>query len=231
VGDRFRVVSANLLNGRADPERFAALIRSLEPDVVALQELGPAQADALSRVMPFARLAPARDHTGMGFALRQATDVRRLPLPHRDAWIAEVRPAGASFEGDAVEVINVHITAPHVQPAWRTLARRRGQLARLEAYLDATPRRRRVIVGDLNATPAWPVYQRLAARLRDAALEAALRDGGAPPRTWGPWPGAPRLLRIDHVFVSGLTTLDARVLPVEGSDHSAVLVDLAGEPA
>jgi endonuclease/exonuclease/phosphatase family metal-dependent hydrolase len=220
---RLRLLSANLANGQADPEAFAALVDALAPDVVAVQELGPAQAEALARVLPFGKLEPATDHRGMGVALRDAGTVRWIELPYRSALVAEVPgPDG----GGPVEVVNVHLAAPHVQPIHRRLRERRGQVRRILAYLDGAPRPRRVLAGDLNATPIWPAYRRLRARFEDAAVQAAQRLGRRPDRTWGPWPGCVRMLRIDHVLVHGLVASATRVVPLRGSDHSALVADL-----
>jgi endonuclease/exonuclease/phosphatase family metal-dependent hydrolase len=227
---RVRLVTANLCNGRADPAAFARLVEGLQADVVAVQELVPAQAEALRRVLPYGTLEPAVDYQGMGIALRHPARVARLPLPRRDAFVAELAgPGWSTAEGDEipVEIVNAHILAPHLQPFWRTVAHRRGQLRALEAYLDAAPRRPRALVGDLNATPRWPVYRRLVRRFTDAALLAAAQDGGRVGRTWGPWPGAPRLFRIDHVLVTGLAVAAAQVVTIPGSDHSALVVDVA----
>ena len=220
-----RVLSANRLNGGADPPALARLVETLAVDVVAVQELTPEQANALARALPFGKLEPLRNHQGMGIALRRPGAVRQVPLPHRSALSAEVEIEGSS--GHPVEVLNVHIAAPHRPPPWCALPVRRGQLRALEAYLDGAPRPHRALVGDLNATPLWPLYRRLVQRFRDAAVEAAARDGGRTARTWGPWPGAPRLLRIDHALVAGLDVRGVRVVPIAGSDHSALVVDLA----
>lgn len=223
---RFRLVSANLAHGKADAEAFARLVRALEADVVAVQELVAAQADALGRVMPFGRLDPARDYKGMGIALRSPGTVGRIPLPYRAAYAATLGAADGPGGGEVIEIVNVHIAAPHAPPFGFAFRHRDAQVRALEEYLDAAPAGRRAVVGDLNATPLWPVYRRLAARLTDAAVEAARGNGGHVRATWGPWPGSPRLLRIDHVFVSGLAVRRVRVVPIEGSDHSAVVVDL-----
>lgn len=218
-----RVLSANLANGRADADAFADLVEALEPDVVAVQELAPPQAEALARVLPFGKLDPSRDHTGMGIALRAPGSVRSLRLPYRSAFVAELPgPTG----DEPIELVNLHLAAPHAYPVIRRFRDRRGQLRDVLAYLDAVPRRRRVLAGDLNATPLWPAYRRLRARFDDAAVEAARRIGRRPGRTWGPWPGSVRLLRIDHVLVSGLVATETRVLPLRGSDHSALVADL-----
>lgn len=222
-GWRLRILSANLANGLADADAFADLVERVEPDVALVQELTPAQAEALARVLPFGKLEPARDHKGMGIALREPGSVRRLHLPYRSAFVAEV-PRSASEE--PIEIINLHLAAPHVHPVVTRLRERRGQLELVLAHLDGAPRRRRVLGGDLNATPLWPAYRRLKARFDDAAVDAARRIGRRPGRTWGPWPGSVRLLRIDHVLVQGLVAADTRVLPLRGSDHSALVADL-----
>jgi vancomycin resistance protein VanJ len=222
-----RILSANLCNGLAHADAFADLLEAVEPDVVTVQELAPDQAEALARVLPFGKLEPARDHNGMGIALRAPGSVRSLRLPYRSAFLAELD----GFEHDEpLEILNVHLAAPHVRPVVQRVKDRRGQVREILAYLDATPRRRRVLAGDLNATPLWPAYRRLRSRFDDAAAQAARRIGRQPGRTWGPWSGSLRLLRIDHVLVRGLVATESRVLHLRGSDHSALVADLALPP-
>ncbi len=84
----------------------------------------------------------------------------------------------------------------------------------------------RLLVGDFNATPYWPWYRRMASQFTDAAVAVAARVGTAPKPTWGPWPGAPKLLRIDHGFLRGLEVEEFEVFEVSGSDHSALVMDL-----
>ncbi len=223
----FRLVTANLWNGAADPAAFAAQIEELGADIVAVQELSAAQADALARVLPYGVLEPADDCSGMGIALRRPGSVRRLALPCRDARVAEVEIATAGGADVSVEIINIHVQAPHSAVPWRTINKRAGQWRGLQQHLDATPNRRRAVVGDFNATPRFPFYRNMVARLTDAAVDAAQRHGGRIKATWGPTPKARRLLRIDHVFVHGLAVHEFRVVPVKGGDHSAVFVDLS----
>lgn len=228
-GHGFRLMSANLSNGGASPRVLAELVETLAPDVVAVQELAPEQADVLARLLPHGLLEPRRDHHGMGVALRWPARVWRVPLAYRDARVAELTLNGTPGRTEPVEIVNVHIAAPHVQPLRRAMGLRRDQIRGLLGYLDAS-RRRRAVVGDFNATPLWPVYRRLRRRFGDAADDAARRAGRRASPTWGPSPGSPRLLRIDHVLVHGLRGHDARVLPLPGSDHSALVVDLALDP-
>jgi endonuclease/exonuclease/phosphatase (EEP) superfamily protein YafD len=177
----------------------------------------------LGRVLPFGKLDPARDHHGMGIALRAPGSVRALRLPYRSAFVAELpRPD----DDEVVEVLNLHLAAPHVHPVTQRFRDRRGQLRDMLAYLDTASSRRRVLAGDLNSTPLWPAYRRLRSRFDDAAVEAARRIGRRPGRTWGPWSGSVRLLRIDHILVRGFVATETRVLPIRGSDHSALFAEL-----
>ncbi|NNL64688.1 MAG: hypothetical protein HKP30_00455, partial [Myxococcales bacterium] len=106
------------------------------------------------------------------------------------------------------------------------LLRRRPQFTDLKRHLAEPAQGGRVVVGDFNSTPAWPLYWGMKARMQDAAVAVAERRGERPARTWGPWFRAPRLLRIDHGFVSGVEPEGFRVLEIPGSDHSAVLLDV-----
>lgn len=228
MGARLRILSANLLNGRADPQQVADLVRRLAVDVAALQELSPEQAEALAEVLPFGSLRPARDHNGMGIALRAPARESRLALPRRDAMVAELGPDGWSELSTPVEIVNVHVTAPHaLPPGLRTFSERRAQLRGLVAHLEATRGHgAQVVIGDFNATPLWPVYRRVASLRCDAAHASAERGGRRPRPTWGPGTRAPRLLRIDHAFVQCLRVEEFRVERLPGSDHDAIVLDV-----
>jgi endonuclease/exonuclease/phosphatase family metal-dependent hydrolase len=227
-----RLITANLYHDRAEPAALTALLEALAVDVACVQELGARQASAIARVLPYGKLeagATARDHDGMGIAARRPLACSRLVLPKRDARIAELAPSAWPELGARLELVNVHIQAPHLWPQWRALALRRAQLAALLPYLDATPDAARIVCGDFNATPLWPVYRALGARLSDLAHEYGSHRNEPPARTWGPWPGSPRLLRIDHVWGAGVIAAQVRVVPLVGGDHSAVVVDLVSE--
>lgn len=214
-----RILTANLWNGRADPEALAEVIAAAEPDAVLAQEVTPEQASAIERLLPHGLLLPRRDKCGMALALRKPARVALLPLPRRAALVARLSPA--HWEGllAPLEIVNVHISAP-TRP-WR-LPARRAQLSRLREYVARAPMPR-VVAGDLNAFRLMPAYRQLRTRLRDAALEH--RMFGAP--TWSPHARWPRLLRLDHVLIQGLCAVDLEVVRIRGSDHSAVLATLA----
>lgn len=223
---KIRVATANLWAGGATTEGLAELIEDQGPDVLAVQELSPEQADVIERFYSHGLLEPEAGYDGMGIALRWPAAVERLPLRARDARLARLDPRDWKGLERAVELVNVHVQAPHSIPTWRTLPRRRDQLRGLLEFLQRPPAGARIVCGDLNATPIWPVYRRLAGHLEDLAVAHAALQGGRAAPTWGPWPGSPRLFRIDHVLGEGVTALDVRVVRVAGSDHSAVVVDV-----
>jgi len=230
MGSHLRVLSGNLMNGRADPEAFVDLILESGADVAVTQELSPEQADALGRVFPYGRLEPALDFTGMGIALRGPAAFDRVPLACRDARIARLDPAHWPALSGALEIVNIHFASPGLGWfGWSRYALRRAQCRGLLEYLERTPGRTRAVLGDFNATPAWPLYRVIAQRFEDLALTHARSRGAKPARTWARWVGGPPLLRIDHCFGSGVRVDGFQVVAIRGSDHSGLVVDLSVE--
>jgi len=228
VGCHLRIFSGNLMNGRADPAAFADLVRSSGADVVVVQELAPEQARALAEVFPHGRYEPGRDFKGMGIGVRHPAQFGRVPLAYRDARIVRLDPTRWPTLPHALEIVNVHIASPGPGARVRTrLRHRRAQMRGLLDYLESAPVRSRAVLGDFNATPAWPLYRAIARRLEDLALRHAQSSGTKPARTWARWVGGPPLLRIDHCFGSGVRVDDFRVVAIRGSDHSGLVVDLS----
>ncbi len=145
-------------------------------------------------------------------------------MPFRAGIAARLDPEEWPNLTRELEVINVHMANPIGLPLPRSAAIRRKQLGALLEY-TATPTSR-LVVGDFNASPIWPLYRRMAARMDDAVARAARERGERPARTWGPTAQSPRLLRIDHVFTEGLRPTYAAALSLPGSDHRAVVVDV-----
>lgn len=219
-----RVLTANLLGDRSSPPALARLLKETSPDVVALQELAPSNANVLRTLYPDGLLRPALGTDGMGLVSRLPIVVRRLPLPRRSALLGTVTLPDHS----TVEVWDVHLANPIAMPP--TPGMRRAQVRLLGEALDRA-RSPLALVGDLNASPRWPAYRRLRTRLDDGVADWARENRTRPPRTWSYRPGLPRILRIDHALVRDMSVEDVRVLPVSGSDHSALVVDLVPNPA
>lgn len=226
MGSQLRILSGNLKNGEADPQAFAELVQAWRADVVAVQELSPNQAEALARVLPHGRLEPADDYLGMGIVLRHPAALDRVSLGHRDARIARLDPDSWPGLDRPLEIVNVHIQSPVSRASGSPWQRRRHQIRGLCAYLDAS-NGPRVVLGDFNATPAWPVYWRVAERLEDLASSHARGRAALPARTWSPRIGGVPLLRIDHCFGDGVVVEAFEVVEICGSDHRALVVDVS----
>ena len=61
-------------------------------DIGQVLELAPEQAEALSAVMPYGELEPARDHHGMGLVARRPGELGRIPLSLRDGRVMRLHP-------------------------------------------------------------------------------------------------------------------------------------------
>lgn len=220
-----RVLSGNLWWGKADPDGLIDLIRKYEIDVFAAQELGFENAEAISSELPFGCLEPGDAYQGMGIALRRPGFYERVPMHFRDARRVVLHPSDWEGLERPVDLVNVHFHAPHALLPFPSLLVRWRQARDLDRFLVENPSDTRAIVGDYNATPQWPLYRRFARQFSDGAIQAAQREGRTVEPTWGPRPGAPRLLRIDHALVRGLEVDHFQVVAIPGSDHSALVFD------
>ncbi len=216
----FRLMTANLLNVRSDPAALATLLERFDPDVIVAQELGPFAAEVIAGRYPNHHLRPALDSTGRGAGSRLEARFGDLPTPVRPFIQGKIEAAGTTLN-----MASIHLTNPIDFPWWRSVSERTQQLQALFAWADAL-QGPILVAGDINASPRWPAYKRIARRWDDLVADYSIRSGVRPERTWGPIPGWPRLLRIDHVFGSGVSASGTGVHRVEGSDHWAVVVDL-----
>jgi endonuclease/exonuclease/phosphatase family metal-dependent hydrolase len=225
-----RVMSGNLFWGKADPDGLIELIRKYQIDVFAAQELRHDTAEAISSELPFGCLEPEAEYQGMGIALRRPGSYERIPLHYRDARRVVLQPSDWEGLERPLDLVNVHFHAPHAILPFPSVLVRRRQAQDLDRFLAENPSDTRAIVGDYNATPRWPLYRRYARRFSDAAIQAAQREGRAVESTWGPGPGSPRLLRIDHAMVRGLEVESFQVVHIPGSDHSGLIFDCRPGP-
>lgn len=212
-------MTANLLVDGAAPDSLASAIEDHHPDILAVQELGPRTAAVVGSLMPHGRLDPQSHGFGLGIAARRPVRVDRLDLVERPGWIATLDPAEWGFERP-FGVVNVHLTNPVDFPWHKARRQRKAQVKGLTEAVGGIDHPY-VIVGDMNTTPAWPEYRQLVALGDDAA-----RSTGTVARTWNHSLRGPRLLRIDHGFVSGATPVTTYTVAIEGSDHRALVIDL-----
>lgn len=221
---RLRVLTHNVLHGGAGARHVLATVERVDPDVVVLQEV----TEALWRRVRAQGLAASHPHAA-GLAddgHHETVVVSRRPLgrarPLRtvgDSLLVPVRLGERS-----VELLAVHARYPELPSAWRE-----DHAALAAAARDERPA---LLAGDFNATFDHATMR----RYRDLGYRSAaeLLNTG-----WQPtWPDhghrqllgvpLPRLVHIDHVMVARhLTALTVEHLEVPGSDHRAVVAEVA----
>jgi endonuclease/exonuclease/phosphatase family metal-dependent hydrolase len=215
-GPVLRVLTVNLLCGRADADVVVALVRRTSADVLFLQELTD---DAVTRLkqaglgdlMPQEMVELWGGPHGSGiysrFRLREGTPLAPVSAAQPSA-VLEL-PGGA-----AVELVCVHPHPPK-PPSSRGVARWRRELAVLPPPGELP----RVLAGDFNATLDHALFRDM---LRLGYADAALEAGNALAPTWGP-AGRLALITIDHVLVDRrCAVLASSVHAVPGTDHRAV---------
>jgi endonuclease/exonuclease/phosphatase (EEP) superfamily protein YafD len=217
---RLRLVSANVYNENAEPERLARELLATRADVLLLQEITPRWRDVLHDIgiadrYPYSEVHARRDTGGQAV-------FSRVPLLDVRVVDARTRPtisAAVDVDGARVHVVDVHVIGPSYG-----MSDHRASFASLEALASSLPEPR-VVAGDFNATP----YNRSLRGFEELGLDSAHeRRGRGLAATWPNGEHAPPPVRLDHVFVDDeIVVLAVRELDGVGSDHRPVLVELA----
>ncbi len=192
----------------------------MKPDVVVTQELGYEYVEVLTERYDYHYLNPARDFTGRGIATHLDAEFADIPMPVRMGTSAVLDVGGKRWN-----LAGIHLINPIGFPWWASVTTRSEQLEAIDRW-SQTVGRPSIVAGDFNASPSWPAYRHMAEGWNDLATDHGSVSGVRPEKTWGWRPGWPRLLRIDHVFGRGVSAIDVSVVPIKGSDHDAVVVDL-----
>jgi endonuclease/exonuclease/phosphatase (EEP) superfamily protein YafD len=223
-----RVLTANLLIGKADAGALLDIIGDREVDLVAFQEFTPEAEAALERagigtLLPYRETHPVTAGRGSAVYSRfplSGGGVRANPCGFRQAYATAAIP-----NARPVVFESAHPSAPYKLDnldCWR------ADLAGEPAATDppATPDGPvRVLAGDFNSTLDHKTLRGLIGRgYRDAAETVGKGLVG----TWGAYNGS-RLppVTIDHVLVDrrvGVREVSVHRIP--GSDHRAVLAEL-----
>jgi endonuclease/exonuclease/phosphatase family metal-dependent hydrolase len=214
-------------HGGVDLDSTIAACRSLDADVLGLQELdervarsaGVDQprviADALGMHLVFAPTVEFRDGGRYGHALlsrRALRDVELLTLVGASGREPRVTILAVTAAGDGdVSIASTHLdNGQRCEPNPRLAVR---QLLQTVTALQARPRPR-LLMGDLN--------------LEDGAISPALEAGGlAAIRSSPTLPSHRPRSTPDHVAVDGLTVSATRVPSTTVSDHRPLVVELS----
>jgi endonuclease/exonuclease/phosphatase family metal-dependent hydrolase len=213
-------MTSNLLHGGAAVDDFRRVLDEIEPDVVVTQELGHEYIEVLSERFPNHYLHPADDFTGRGIATHFDVEFGDILMPTRLGTSALLEVGAETWN-----LAGIHLLNPIDFPWWTSVRRRSEQLQAIDKWGTGVSGPM-IVAGDFNASPRWPAYRFMAERWDDVVAGHALASGSGPDRTWAWRPGWPRLLRIDHVFGSGVKATATAAVRIKGSDHAAVWVDL-----
>jgi len=226
AGPVLRVLTANLLVGRAGAEAVVELVGRKHVDVLFVQELTDEAAARLQQA-GLGDLLPQRVTQPISRGTRGSIYAR---YPLRGWPLAAPVSAARCIarldlpSGQSVQLACIHAAPP--KPPWSpgATARWRSQLSALSA-LPAPGNSPRILAGDFNATLDHAQFRRL---LRRGYVDAASQAGHGLTPTWGPGPGRrPALLAIDHVLIDrrcAVVTTSAHWLA--GSDHRALYAEL-----
>ena len=219
-GPVLRVLTVNVLCGRADAEAIVALVRRTDADVLFLQELTDGVISRLEQA-GLDDLMPQRITELRGSSLGSGI-YSRFPLdsgqPLAPAYAAQPTAVLKLPGGVAVELGCVHPRAP-LPPSPVAVARWRQELSVLPPPAELP----RLLAGDFNATLDHAPLRDV---LRLGYVDAAREVGNALKPTWGRV-GQPAVITIDHVLVDRrCAVLECSVHAVPGTDHRAVFAEI-----
>jgi len=231
----FRVVTYNVhkcqgLDRRTTATRIAEVLRDIDADIVALQEVLDHQAECISSElgMPFA-IGENRKHLGYGYG---NVLLSRFPIQHVKNYDVSVRGREergclradvALHGGSLLHVFNVHLGTGFME--------RRHQGRRFiapELLTEPVLRSPRVVLGDFNE---WT--QGLATRLLRSHLKSADARTHLRARTY---PVVLPILQLDHIYYDPSLELEKLTLcrtrkALIASDHLPLIAEFTMKQA
>ncbi len=222
-------ITVMTFNLKATAEGIAPLIRDIDTDVVALQELsieGAQAVETLQDIYPYQALHPQQDpNEGQGV-------ISRYPIEADEYWEYDNVPhtlghqrVEIDFDGNIIVLYNTH---PWPPLAWETGYNDESHRVVLQDIVQRTLTENLplILLGDFNMTDSFKEYDLVATHYTDSFQVAGDGLGYTFPNyKFAPFP---RLLRLDYVWHSDhfqsqfVTVLDHNTQ----SDHSPVVAQL-----
>jgi endonuclease/exonuclease/phosphatase family metal-dependent hydrolase len=234
------VVSYNIHAGKdaeqhPNLERVAAVLDSLDADIVLLQEVdrGTERSGKVDQVAELERLtgmhgafAKSLDFQGGDYGIAalsrwpiESTETVPLPTnPPADRGVKMYEPRVAihvvvSALAGPLHVVGTHLGAENVSTFRDQEAR--VLLDHLRTHVPAGAPL--VVGGDFNSTPESEVHTGFAGAYQDSWQECGTGDGFT-------FPADSAVRRIDYLYVRGLQCTAARVADTQASDHRPLVV-------
>jgi len=217
------------LDGRTRPQRIAAVLRTIDADVVALQEVvgagphGGGHAEELGAMLGMGWvMSPARELRGHQFG---NAVLSRFPIMHHSehdlSWKTceprRMQRVDVVVHGCTLHLYNVHLGT--------AILERRHQALRLASMVSdrhiAGPK---LVLGDFNEWMRGLATKMLSERLNSVDLRNHLRRR----RTY---PGLFPILHLDHIYYAGRVEIVGIELPrtrlsLVASDHLPLVADV-----
>ena len=219
IAGKLKILLMNVHTENDRYERTARVIKVVNPDVLALQEISRRWLSALDPVLadfPSQEYVPRWDNFGIGVFSR--TPFQDVSVEyHGSAWVPSI--VARIVVGD--QPVTILCTHPVPPGTPKYSAMRNEQLDAVAALRDEFGGNL-ILVGDLNMSPWSPYFKPF---LSGMNLRDTRQGYGIQPS----WPAFMPLLWIplDHCLVSeNIITLDRRIGRRTGSDHYPVIVEL-----
>ena len=234
AGSKLRIATYNIhrcrgLDGRTRPDRITAVLRAIDADVVALQEVvgagphGGGHAEEIGAALGMGwAMAPARLLRGHQFG---NAVLSRFPISehheHDLSWktceARRLQRVDIAVNGSTLHVYNVHLGT--------AILERRHQAERLATIVsDRHVAGPKLVLGDFNEWMRGLATKLLSARLSSVDLRNYMRRR----RTY---PGVFPVLHLDHIYYAGRVEIVDVALPrtrlaLVASDHLPVVADV-----
>jgi endonuclease/exonuclease/phosphatase family metal-dependent hydrolase len=217
------------MDGRTNPVRAADVIRSIEPDIVALQEVVGAGASSAGHAEEIGA------QLGMGWVMAPARHLRgslfgnvvlsRFPILHHAQYDLSWKTCeprccqrvDIAIGDDTLHLYNVHLGTAFLE--------RRYQASRLSAVVhDRRVSAPKIVLGDFNEWTRGLATQMLSAKLQSIDLRQHLKRR----RTY---PGVFPMVHLDHIYYEGQVEVVKLELPrtrasLMASDHLPLVAEL-----
>ncbi len=233
-GRTLRIATYNIhrcrgLDGRTRPDRIATVLRSVEADVVALQEVvgasahGGGHAEALGAALGMGWvMASARQLRGHQFGnavLSRFPIVQHLEqdLTWKTCEARRLQRVDVAVDGTTLHIYNVHLGT--------AILERRYQAQRLATIVcDRHVSGPKLVLGDFNEWTRGLATALLSEKLHSVDLRNHLQRR----RTY---PGLFPILHLDHIYYSGRVEILRVALPrmrpaLVASDHLPLVADV-----
>jgi endonuclease/exonuclease/phosphatase family metal-dependent hydrolase len=212
------------IDGRVRPERVASVIKALDADVVALQEIYGEQAEYLAGELKYAfcfgenRKLKTRPYGNATLSRLPFGAIKNYDLTHGTRERRGILRTDIQLDGKTVHLFNVHLGTAFLE---RRYQGRELLSERILAQLGLTGPR--VIVGDFNEWTRGLCTQLMSAQFAAGDLKRFRRSA----RTY---PGFLPMLNLDHVYFDRHLDLQSLRLhrtrtALVASDHLPLLAD------